>query len=91
MSHHLRFISKRLALAGCAAALLGAVPARSAVTDISNTPLASAANMSVLPNVMFILDDSGSMHFDGMPDNIENNQGASEKPPSSTGCTTTRR
>lgn len=79
MSHHLRCISKRLALAGCVAALLGAVPARSAVTDISNTPLASAANMSVLPNVMFILDDSGSMHFDGMPDNIENNQGGSER------------
>src|SRR5262249_47002132 len=31
------------------------------------------------PNLLFILDDSGSMQFDAMPDSIEPQQGASER------------
>ena len=50
-----------------------------AVTDIANAPLASASNLAVKPNLLFILDDSGSMQFDGMPDNAETQQGASER------------
>jgi len=38
-------------------------PAYALITDISNTPL-SSGTVSVLPNVMFIMDDSGSMDFD---------------------------
>lgn len=44
------------------------VGAHAAVTDISDTPLASASNSIVKPNVMFILDDSGSMAWDYLPD-----------------------
>lgn len=42
-----------------------------AVTDISTTPLATYSDPSstiVKPNLMFILDDSGSMDWDYMPD-----------------------
>lgn len=38
------------------------------VTDISDTPLASSSDSVVKPNVMFILDDSGSMAWDYLPD-----------------------
>ena len=45
-------------------------PARAALTDISDTPL-SAPNTSVVrPNLMFILDDSGSMSLQYTPDSI---------------------
>lgn len=44
------------------------LPAYGALTDISNTPL-SAPNTSVVrPNLMFVLDDSGSMEQDYTPD-----------------------
>jgi type IV pilus assembly protein PilY1 len=80
MTQHLPFTLKGLASAvALSAAALGAAPALSGVTDISNAPLASASNQSVLPNVMFILDDSGSMDFDTLPDNTENWQMGSER------------
>jgi len=50
------------------AALLGtSASALAAVTDIANAPLASASS-DIKPNIMFILDDSGSMNWDHMPD-----------------------
>ncbi len=57
-----------------AAAGLWSLPASADVTDLSQTPLASASNLTVLPNVLFLLDDSGSMTFDVLPDNIEYQQ-----------------
>ena len=42
--------------------------AQAAVTDIATAPLVTSATSSVLPNVHFILDDSGSMYWDFMPD-----------------------
>ena len=51
-----------------AAAGLWSLPAPAQVTDMSQTPLASASNLTVLPNVLFLLDDSGSMMFDVLPD-----------------------
>jgi len=71
----------RLALPALFGALgsLCAPPAFTATTDISNAPLASAGNSVVKPNLLFILDDSGSMTFDAMPDNAETQQGASER------------
>lgn len=42
--------------------------AYAAPTDISITPLASSSVSVVKPNVMFILDDSGSMAWDYLPD-----------------------
>lgn len=42
--------------------------ANAAVTDISSNPLSTASGTVVRPNVMFVLDDSGSMNFNFMPD-----------------------
>ena len=42
------------------------------VADLSNVPLANAPSNAVLPNLMYVLDDSGSMMWDYMPDNVFN-------------------
>jgi type IV pilus assembly protein PilY1 len=62
-----------------AAAVGGSSSAVAQLTDISQMPLASASNLSVLPNIMFILDDSGSMMFDEMPDHIDTVTGGAER------------
>jgi type IV pilus assembly protein PilY1 len=62
-----------------AAAGLASWPAAAQTTDLSQTPLASASNLSVLPNVLFVLDDSGSMTFDVLPDNVDYQTSGSEK------------
>ncbi|MDH5330807.1 MAG: hypothetical protein OEW27_12735, partial [Aquincola sp.] len=50
-------------------ATLAIVPAAQAqVTDISPNPLTTSSPNQVKPNLMFILDDSGSMSRDYMPD-----------------------
>lgn len=54
-------------------ALAPSIPAHAGITDISTAPLVTSATSSVLPNVMFILDDSGSMEFDYMPDVVNDN------------------
>ncbi|MGH8648767.1 MAG: hypothetical protein ACREUP_05600, partial [Burkholderiales bacterium] len=61
-----------LVTATALAALLGAAPApaRAAQTDLSQTPLGTSATANALPNLMFILDDSGSMSSDHMPDEV---------------------
>ncbi len=41
---------------------------QSAPADLADVPLAQAATVTVLPNIYFILDDSGSMDWDYMPD-----------------------
>lgn len=60
----LQFIAKLLLIP----ALL-AGPAANAATDISNAPLFTSSASAVKPNLMFILDDSGSMGWDFLPDN----------------------
>lgn len=56
------------------ASLLGSsAGVHAATTDIANAPLASASSTIVKPNIMFILDDSGSMGWDYLPDNVDNN------------------
>lgn len=62
---------KRLLAAFAASALL-AVDVHAASTDIFNQPLTSTGSISAKPNVMFILDDSGSMSNDYMPDDMDN-------------------
>ena len=47
--------------------LFGAASANAAI-EISQTPLQTGS--AVPPNVMFIIDDSGSMHFELLPDSI---------------------
>ncbi len=46
-----------------------------AITDLSNVPLATSSSTSVEPNIMFMLDDSGSMDWDYMPDDALNFKG----------------
>ena len=39
-----------------------------AATDLATAPLVTSSTSSVLPNLMFVLDDSGSMAWDYLPD-----------------------
>lgn len=61
----------RLWLGALAVAATGAL---AATADISNAPLANGGS-SVRTNLMLILDNSGSMNFDYMPDNVNNLSG----------------
>ncbi len=81
MNRHFRIHIGRLALPALVGALSGpcAPPVMAAVTDIFNAPLASSSNQSAKANLLFILDDSGSMGFDALPDNAETQQGGSER------------
>lgn len=72
-----RFATAR-PLALCAALLvLGAVAsnALAAQTSISDEPLATRPNVQAKPNLMFIMDDSGSMAFEYMPDDLKDLSG----------------
>src|SRR3990167_3391720 len=44
------------------------LPVSAATTDISSTPLSAPNSSVVRPNLMFVLDDSGSMEQDYTPD-----------------------
>jgi len=61
-----------LGTAAALAAILGSTPAltRASQTDLAQTPLGTSATATVLPNLMFILDDSGSMSSQNMPDEV---------------------
>jgi type IV pilus assembly protein PilY1 len=59
-----------------AAALCAPLTGAAAVADLSNVPSASASPSSVKPNIMFILDDSGSMSWTYMPDAAGDFRGA---------------
>lgn len=65
-------LSKRIA-ACLVATCITAEPAFAAQTDISNTPLGASAGGGFLPNLLFILDDSGSMASDYNPDYVNDN------------------
>ncbi|MBS0309610.1 MAG: hypothetical protein JSS58_11670, partial [Proteobacteria bacterium] len=54
-----------------ATAVIGLSLAASAVaglTDLSTSPLVTSSSSSVLPNIFLMMDDSGSMNWDYMPD-----------------------
>jgi hypothetical protein len=59
--------SKRL-LAALMASALAVVDVHAAVTDIFSQPLATTSTVVAKPNIMFILDNSGSMASAYMPD-----------------------
>jgi len=73
----------RKLLLACALAAAGAMPmlALSGNLNISTDPLGTGAS-SIKPNVMFILDDSGSMASDYMPDYVNDGH----NPPGTTGA-----
>ena len=65
------FLPKTAARWGAVAAMVGAAlfgTALAANTDLANAPLFTSSNNAVKPNIMFILDDSGSMAWDYLPD-----------------------
>ena len=72
-SHHLNSGAQLLHRA-CLVMLLGlsafSAGVQATATDISNTPLATTSDITAKPNVMFILDDSGSMSWAFMPDDM---------------------
>jgi type IV pilus assembly protein PilY1 len=49
-----------------------ALHAAAATLDLATAPLANSTTTTVKPNVMFVLDDSGSMTFTYMPDTVVN-------------------
>ena len=51
--------------------------AEAALTDISNTPMASVRSALVKPNIMLLMDTSGSMGWTHMPDELEGSIGVS--------------
>jgi len=63
--------TKRL-LAALMASAITVVDVHAAVTDIYNQPLATTSSIVAKPNIMFILDNSGSMASDYMPDDMDN-------------------
>jgi type IV pilus assembly protein PilY1 len=77
-----RFSQVSLAVAG---AFGLAYPASGANTDIANEPLSQAA-AGVRPNVMFILDDSGSMDWDFSPDYVDDVQPSGATPSTTAAC-----
>ncbi|AXQ28958.1 hypothetical protein D0B54_09780 [Solimonas sp. K1W22B-7] len=55
-----------------AAGLMLGLSSAASATDIADSPLITSPSDSVLPNLLFILDDSGSMLLDGLPDHVFN-------------------
>ena len=56
----------------CALAVtMGLGAAFAAQTDISSSPLSSTSSAQVKPNVMLLMDTSGSMGWGHMPDEVE--------------------
>jgi hypothetical protein len=68
------------------AACMAAQPAFAAVTDISNVPLGTTAGSGFLPNLLFILDDSGSMGSDYNPDYVNDNNACMTTSGGNTNC-----
>jgi type IV pilus assembly protein PilY1 len=58
-----------LSLAGLAFSTFNA---RAAITEIASAPLLVASPTTVKANLLFVLDDSGSMNLDLMPDHVAN-------------------
>jgi len=69
-------LAKRLVLYGVLGCMVSQT-ALAAVTDISSIPLATSGGSNILPNLLFDLDDSGSMQWDFMPDYVSPNTVAS--------------
>ena len=61
-------------LLALAAIMALAHPAQAAVTDIATQPLATLPNVSAAPNLLFILDNSGSMQSAYMPDDMSSSR-----------------
>lgn len=68
--HPLDFKTRLATVVALAWALQSLSPAHAAETDIANAPLFTSSVSSVKSNIMFIFDDSGSMGWEYLPDNL---------------------
>jgi type IV pilus assembly protein PilY1 len=66
------FGGRPVALAAALALFGHGSAALAQLTDLASVPLVNAASVDMLPNIMFILDDSGSMSWNHMPDFVVN-------------------
>jgi len=53
---------------------------KAGVTDLSNQPLATLPTVKAKPNLLFVMDTSGSMNWSYMPDDLGVSQNASDQP-----------
>ncbi len=67
MNRHF-IIARTSILLGLLASFVLPLPALAATVALANAPLATSTTTSVKPNLLFILDNSGSMDWDHMPD-----------------------
>ncbi|MGQ0443063.1 MAG: PilC/PilY family type IV pilus protein [Methylophilaceae bacterium] len=69
---HVKNMIKNKLLQLCSLALIACSVnvSHAAITDIGNAPLVSSTTGEVLPNIMYILDNSGSMNLSFMPDYV---------------------
>jgi len=66
-----KHIAKHLTLSLLAAVFGFAAPVHAATTDLSTQPMAITGSTSIKPNLLFLLDDSGSMAWDRLsPDTM---------------------
>ena len=63
---------RHLCALALAAGLAHPLPSPAALLSLATAPLATSTTSTVLPNLMFMLDDSGSMDWDYMPDDAKN-------------------
>jgi Tfp pilus tip-associated adhesin PilY1 len=66
---------RHLCALALAAGLAHPLPSAAALLTLATAPLATSTTSTVLPNLMFMLDDSGSMDWDYMPDDAKNFSG----------------
>jgi len=74
MKNHQRNYSilRHVSALALAASLVLPLASQAAPIDLATKPLATSTTSTVLPNLMFMLDDSGSMDWDYMPDDAKN-------------------
>ena len=72
MPKRLRPSSKRAGVVVASFAMLAGAQAASTPTDITQTPLIVTSSAQAKPNIMLLMDNSGSMGRTHMPDEVEN-------------------
>ncbi len=69
-------IKKYISFIGLLTSLILPLPVLAATVALATSPLATSTTTSVKPNLLFVLDNSGSMDWDHMPDDNTDNGSA---------------
>lgn len=65
----------------CAMLIAAMAPtAKAGTTDLSNQPLATLPTVQAKPNLLFVMDTSGSMNWSYMPDDLGQSQTVTDQP-----------